>query len=163
MKLSISSGNEKRWWRIKHERRLRRLCTDNCLGFCSSKFNHFCKDVGIARHLTARETPQHNGVAEQMNQILLERARCMPSNSGLAKWFWGEAVNTACYLINLRSHIGIECKISSKVWSGKSADYSILRVFGCTVYYHVNDGKLEPRAKKRVFMGYGDGVKGYRV
>jgi hypothetical protein len=45
----------------------------------------------------------------------------------------------------------------------KPADCSNLRVFGCTVYYHVNEGKLEPRTKKGVFVGCGDGVKGYRI
>jgi len=29
--------------------------------------------------------------------------------------------------------------------------------------YHVNEGKLEPKAKKGLFMGYGDGVKGFQV
>jgi len=54
-------------------------------------------------------------------------------------------------------------KTPYELWSGKSPVYSNLRVFGCTVYYHVSKGKLEPRAKKRVFVGYGDGVKGYRT
>ena len=154
-------------WKIlvenQTEKNVKRLRTDNGLEFCSVEFNQFCKDAGIATHLTVRETPQQNGVAERMNQTLLERARCMLSNAGLEKRFWAEAVNTACYLINLGPHTGIECRIPSEVWSGRSADYSILRVFGCTVYYHVSEGKLEPRARKGVFMGYGDGVKGYRV
>ncbi|XP_019254399.1 PREDICTED: uncharacterized protein LOC109233093 [Nicotiana attenuata] len=37
------------------------------------------------------------------------------------------------------------------------------RIFGCPAYAHVRDGKLEPRAKKRIFIGYGTGVKGYRL
>jgi len=49
------------------------------------------------------------------------------------------------------------------LWSGKFVDYYNIRVFGCTVCYHVNEGKLEPRAKKEVFVGYGDGVKGYKI
>jgi len=49
------------------------------------------------------------------------------------------------------------------MWSGKSPNYSNLKIFGCTVYNHVNEGKLEPRARKGVFLGSGDGVKGFRV
>ena len=82
------------------EKKIKRLRTDNGLEFYSTEFNQFCKDAGIARHHTIRYTPQQNGVAERMNQTLLERARCMLSNAGLEKRFWAEAVNTACYLIN---------------------------------------------------------------
>ena len=98
-----------------------------------------------------------------MNQTLLERARCMLSNAGLDRRFWAEAVSTACYLINRGPHTGIQCKTPMDMWSGKAADYSNLKAFGCTAYYHVSEGKLEPRAKKGVFVGYGDGVKGFRI
>ncbi|KAK3034900.1 hypothetical protein RJ639_033263 [Escallonia herrerae] len=46
-------------------------------------------------------------------------------------------------------------------WSGKHANYENLRIFDCPAYSHVNDGKLEPRAKKCIFLGYENGVKGY--
>ena len=144
-------------------KKIKRLRTDNGLEFCSKEFNEFCKDNGIARHHTVRNTPQQNGVAERMNQTLLERARCMLSNAGLPRSFWAEAVNTACYLINRAPHTGIECQIPYEVWSGSSVEYSNLKVFGCTAYYHVSEGKLEPRAKKGAFVGYGDGVKGFRI
>jgi len=38
-----------------------------------------------------------------------------------------------------------------------------LRVFGCTAYAHVDNRKLEPRATKCLFLGYGSGVKGYKL
>ncbi|KAJ4726144.1 Retrovirus-related Pol polyprotein from transposon TNT 1-94 [Melia azedarach] len=144
-------------------KKIKRLRTDNGLEFCWSEFDEFCKNEGIARHHTVRDTPQQNGVAERMNQTLLERARCMLSNAELTRKFWAEAVSTACYLINRGPHTGIHLKTPFEVWFGKPADYSNLRAFGCTVYYHVNEGKLQPRAKKGVFVGYGDGVKGYRI
>ena len=43
------------------------------------------------------------------------------------------------------------------------ADYSQLKVFGCTAYAHVDNGKLEPRAVKCLFLGYSSGVKGYKL
>ncbi|KAH9686822.1 hypothetical protein KPL70_014523 [Citrus sinensis] len=45
----------------------------------------------------------------------------------------------------------------------KVADYSKLRIFGCVAYAHVKQGKLEPRALRCRFLGYPDGVKGYRL
>ncbi|GAA0182094.1 hypothetical protein LIER_30321 [Lithospermum erythrorhizon] len=69
----------------------------------------------------------------------------MLSNTGLDRKFWAEAISTACYLINRGPYTCINLKTPYELWSGKSADYSSLRAFGCTVYYHVN------------------GVKGYRV
>ena len=87
----------------------------------------------------------------------------MLSNAGLTRSFWAEAVNTSCNLINPAPHIGIHLKNPCEIWSGKPADYSNLKVFGCPIYYHINEGKLKPRARKGVFAGYGDGVKGYKI
>jgi len=66
-------------------------------------------------------------------------------------------------MINCEPHTGINMKTPYELLSGKPVDYSNLWAFGCTVYYHVNDGKLDPRAKKGVFVDYGDGVKGYWI
>ncbi|GJU24648.1 transposable element [Tanacetum coccineum] len=154
-------------WKILIEnqtgRKIKRLCIDNGLEFCSREFNDFCRDEGIARHYTVRYTPQQNGVAERMNRTLLERTRCQLLNAGLDRSFWAEALNTACYLINRSPATAIDCKTPIEVWSGKPADYSKLRVFGCPAYYHVSEGKLDPRGEKGIFMGYGEGVKGYRI
>ena len=87
----------------------------------------------------------------------------MLSNVGLNQRFWAEAISTTCFLINHAPHSGIQLKTPYEMWFGKPADYSNLSAFGCTVYYHVSEGKLKPRAKSDVFMGYGEGVKGYRI
>ena len=57
----------------------------------------------------------------------------------------------------------IEYKTPNEVWSGEPSNYSYLRIFGCPTYYHVNEGKLEPRAKKAIFVGFVDRVKGYKL
>ncbi|KAL5768311.1 hypothetical protein ACOSQ2_015094 [Xanthoceras sorbifolium] len=144
-------------------KQIKRLRTDNGLEFCSGDFNRFCEDEGIVRHRTVVKTPQQNGVAERMNRTLLERARCMLSNAGLSKDFWAEAISTACFLVNRSPSTAIEFKTPEEVWSGKPADYSNLRIFGCPAYMHVSEGKLEPRAKKCIFLDYASGVKGYRL
>ncbi|GKA26260.1 retrovirus-related pol polyprotein from transposon TNT 1-94, partial [Tanacetum coccineum] len=57
----------------------------------------------------------------------------------------------------------IDCKNPIEVWSGKPANYSKLCVFGCPAYYHVSEEKLDPKGKKGIFIGYGDGFKCYRI
>jgi len=76
------------------------LRTDNGTEFTSKEFDNYCKKDGIERHKTTVYTPQQNGVAERMNRTLLERARSMLSNANLQQELWGEALLTACFLVN---------------------------------------------------------------
>ena len=131
--------------------------------FCLNEFDEFCSNDGMVRHHTIPYTPQQNGVAERMNMTIISRARCMLSNAKMHRSFWAEAASTACYLINRSPSVPLDKKTPIEVWSGSPADYSDLRVFGCTAYAHVDNGKLEPRAVKCIFLGYGSGVKAYRL
>eukprot|EP00253_Pinus_taeda_P012974 PITA_12974 len=97
------------------------------------------KDEGIVRHKTVVYTPQRNGVAERMNQTLMERSRSMISNANLQKELWPEAVSTACYLVNRSPLVAIDCKIPEE------------------------RSKLDPKSKCYVFVGYDYAVKGYRL
>ncbi|KAL0449316.1 UNVERIFIED_CONTAM: Retrovirus-related Pol polyprotein from transposon TNT 1-94 [Sesamum latifolium] len=56
--------------------------------------------VGIIHETTAPYTPQQNGVSERKNRVLKEMVNSMLSYSGLSDGFWGEAMLTACYLLN---------------------------------------------------------------
>ena len=78
----------------------------------------------------------------------------MLSNVGLwdSKAFWAEAISTACYLVNRSPHTSIDFHIPEEVWSGNPIDYSSLRIFGCPVYAHVNNGKLAPRLSNVCFL-----------
>ena len=101
-----------------------------------------------------------------MNKTLLERARSMLSNANLQKELWTEAVATACYLINRSPSTTIGCKIPQEVWKGHPCDYSKLKVIGCHAYALVlkhQRSKLDPKSKRYIFFGYGDGTKGYRL
>lgn len=48
-------------------------------------------------------------------------------------------------------------------WSGKQPSLNYLKPFGCTAFAHVKQGKLEPRAIRCIFLGYPEGVKGYKL
>ncbi|KAH9753660.1 hypothetical protein KPL71_015154 [Citrus sinensis] len=151
-------GGDSNWQKIKV------LRYDNDGEYTSDPFLQVCQNEGIKRHFTVRHTPQQNDVAERMNRTLLEKVRCMLSNAGLDKKFWAETVSYASHLVNRLPSAAIGGKTPMEMWSGKHAqDYDSLRVFGCPAYYHVKDGKLDPRARKSIFVGFKGGVKGFKL
>eukprot|EP00253_Pinus_taeda_P010978 PITA_10978 len=62
-----------------------------------------------------------------MNKTLMERARSMLSGAGLGLEFWAEAVDTACYLVNMSPSSALEDKNPQEVWTGKKPSLSHLR------------------------------------
>ncbi|KAH9752597.1 hypothetical protein KPL71_014753 [Citrus sinensis] len=123
-------------------------------------------EFGIQRQFTVAYTPQQNGVAERMNRTLTERIRAMLRIAGLPNSFWAEAAKIACYIVNRSPSTAIGLKTVMEMWTGKPADYSYLHAFGCLVYvmYNVQERtKLDAKSRRCIFLGYADGVKGYRL
>ena len=88
----------------------------------------------------------------------------MLSHSKLSKAFWTEALSYATHIVNRLPATALDGKTPKEVWSGQPAtDYDSLRIFGCHAYFHVSESKLDPRAKKAVFLGFKEGVKGFRL
>ena len=130
----------------------------------SDSFLKVCQDGGIIRHFTIRKTPQQNGVSERMNKTLVEKVCCMLSNVELGRKFWVEAVKYAQHLVNRFPSFAIDGKTPLEVWSGKPAsDYDSFHVISYIAYYHVIESKLDPQAKRALFMAFNPGVKGYRL
>ena len=60
----------------------------------------------------------------------------------------------------------MEDKTPQEVWIGKKPSLSHLRVFGCVAYVHVpkeKRTKLDIKSEKCIFIGYKDGLKGYKL
>ncbi|KAL0431249.1 UNVERIFIED_CONTAM: Retrovirus-related Pol polyprotein from transposon TNT 1-94 [Sesamum radiatum] len=154
-------------WKILVENQtgktLKALRTDNGLEFCNQQFYDLCDEFGIKRHMTTPYTPQQNGVAERMSTTLLNKVRCLLISSGLSKSFWSDALMTAAYLIDRSPSVPLLGKVPECVWTGSDIDLSSLRIFGCSAFAFQNGDKLDPRAQKFVFIGYPNGVKGYRL
>jgi hypothetical protein len=57
-------------------------------------------------------------------------------------------------------------KTPQEVWTGKEPSLTHLKVFGCDAYVHVpreNRSNLDKKAEKCIFIGYKDGLKGYKL
>ena len=66
----------------------------------SHEFSDHLKKCGIVLQLTPSETPQWNGVSEQINRTLLDMVRSMMSQTDLPLYFWGYALETAVFTLN---------------------------------------------------------------
>ena len=60
----------------------------------------FYTRLGISQEFSAPITPQQNGVVEKKNRVIQEMARAMLHNKDMARNLWGEAINTACHMVN---------------------------------------------------------------
>ena len=129
----------------------------------------FIIDHGLIHQTTCPDTPQQNGIAERKNRTLLEITRAIMLESHVPVYFWPEAIATSTYLTNRLPSKPLDYKTPLDTLSSHVTIPSVHslppRVFGCAVYVHLPKrarNKLEPRAVKCVFIGYGVHQKGYR-
>ena len=69
--------------------------------YISNEFVSFLKEHGILSQFSAPRTPQQNGVVERRNRTLLDMVRSMTSLSTLPVSFWGYALETTAYILNM--------------------------------------------------------------
>jgi transposase InsO family protein len=146
-------------------KKLRCIRTDNG-GEYLGPFDEYCKQQGIRHQRTPPKTPQLNGLAERMNRTLVERVRCLLSQSQLPNSFWGEALSTSVHVLNLTPCVPLQFDVPDRVWTGKDVSYDHLRVFGCKAFVHIpkdERSKLDVKTRQCIFLGYGLDEFGYRL
>ena len=75
-------------------------------------------------------------------------------------------METTCYLVNRSPTSALIDKNPQEVWTGKKPSIKHLKFFGCDAYVHVPKekmSKLDNKAEKCIFIGYKDGMKGYKL
>ena len=90
----------------------------------------------------------------------------MLDGARLPQRFWAETLSTTVYLRNRCSTKAVEKATPFEAWFGEKPRVDHLRVFGSTAYAHVakdERGKLDSKAKRCIFLGYGTETKGYRL
>ncbi|RVW71744.1 Retrovirus-related Pol polyprotein from transposon TNT 1-94 [Vitis vinifera] len=142
-------------------------CTcDNAREYFSAPFTSFMPQHGIIHQSSCAHTPQQNGVAERKNRHLVETARTLLLHSHVPFRIWGNAVLTACYLINRMPSSVLHDQIPHSLLFLDQPFYFLPpRVFGCTCFVHIltpGQDKLSARAIKCIFLGYSRLQKGYR-
>ena len=122
--------------------------------FQNERFEHFCEKHGIKHNFSASRTPQQNGVVERKNRSLKELPRTMLNENSTPKYFWADAVNTACYVFNRVLIRPILNKTPYELSKGRRPILSHLKVFGCKCFILNNDkenlGKFDAKVDEGI-------------
>ncbi|KAH9155645.1 hypothetical protein AeRB84_002408 [Aphanomyces euteiches] len=142
-------------------------------GEFAGRFHDFLLQNGVEHHVTPRETPQLNGVAERTGDTLGAMTRALLNDSKLPRGYWSDAVVCAAYLRNRLPSAALGYKTPIEVFTKRKPNMTFLRRFGQTCYAKNPDGrKLDDRGTKCILLGFGplgyklleiDGRSGRRV
>jgi hypothetical protein len=98
--------------------------------------------------------------------VIQEMARVMIHSKNLAQHFWGEAVNTACHIINMVYLRPETNKTPYEIWRGKKPTVKYFKTFGSKCYIlrdRENLGKFDTKSDEGIFLGYSTNSRAYRV
>ena len=144
---------------------IRILCSDNALEYLSAPFSAFSSSHGILHQSSYAYTPQQNGVTELKNRHLVETARTLLLYHTIHQHFLGDAILTACYLINfMPSSVLGDQVLHSLLFPSQPLLCLPPCVFGCTCFVHIltlGQDKLFAKVAKCIFLGNSRLQRGY--
>jgi hypothetical protein len=149
------------------------LFMDNAQVNKSEAIRQLCSKHGVSLRGPAPHCSESN-MAERYIKTIVDMARSMLQHSGRPLWYWGWAVQAACYIRNRMSCKGNPGGVSPyEMEHGIAPDTSHLREWGATVYSHLpHDDRenargesLDAAAEIGVLVGYApeSGRGSYRV
>nr|KAJ0218484.1 hypothetical protein LSAT_V11C300108620 [Lactuca sativa] len=124
----------------------------------------YFESTGIIHQTTTSYTPQQNGVAKRKNRTLKKMVNSMLSYCGLSDGFWGEAMLTTCYILNITPNKRSK-NTPCELWCKKVPNLSYLKVWGCRAVVRLTEPKrktLGERGVDYIFIGYAEHSKAYR-
>jgi transposase InsO family protein len=133
---------------VQFNKHVKILQSDNALEYTQPVVDSFCVDRGIIHQTSCPRTSQQNGVVERKHRHLLDVARTLLFHMHVPKHFWGDAVLTACRLINCTPFVFLNNKSSFSLLYPKHAPFLLTpRVFGYVAFVNVlnpSRDKLSP-------------------
>jgi hypothetical protein len=123
---------------------------------------NFLQDNDIVHQTTCVSTPKQSGVVERKNKHILEVTRCLLFAMNVPKYLWGEAAQTATYLINRMPLRAVDFSTPIEMLTGTISFKVPPKKFGCVCFVHnisLSTSKLDAKSYKCVFVWYSSGKK----
>jgi transposase InsO family protein len=138
------------------ERKIKRLRSDRGGEYFSNVFDEFYVEHGIIHERTPPFSPQSYGIAERKNRTLTDLVNAMLGTARLSKAWWGEAILTACHVLNRVPTKNKEITPFEE-WEKRRLNLLYLRTWGCLAKVNVpinKKRKLGPKTVDCIFLGY---------
>jgi hypothetical protein len=132
--------------------------------YTRATITQYLESKGIKQKLTTLDTLQHNGIAECMNQTLLDKVWAMLLDASLPEAYWYDALKYTALIHNVTPTWALGDLTPKEAWSGNKPNISCLHVFGSQAFVHVPEqfqGKLAARSLVCTFIGYAQKHKAY--
>ncbi|KAG4039410.1 hypothetical protein PC123_g25040 [Phytophthora cactorum] len=139
---------------------------DGAREFATKSLKAFYEDQGIEQQTTVPYAHQINGTAERAIRTIVTIGRSMLRHAKLDKCFWDEAAMTAIYVKNRLPSPKIEHKTPFDIVYKSKPSVKHMRVFGCRMYILTPKEKRfkwDPKPRARLFLGYEEVSKAYRL
>ena len=138
------------------ERKIKILRSDRGGEYTSLDMSNSCEMHGIIHEVTPPYAPQSNGIVERKNHTLLDMVNVMLVSSGLPSNMWGEALYSACHILNRVPYKNFE-KTPYELWRKREPNLKYLKVWGCLAKVNIpinKKRKIGPKTVDCVFVGY---------
>ncbi|XP_074351615.1 uncharacterized protein LOC141690739 [Apium graveolens] len=146
---------------------IKTIRSDNAPEFSDQLCTKFMNDHGIVYQTTCSYRPQQNARVERKHRHVLNVARALKLQSGLADVHWDDCVLATTYVINRVPSSVLKDNVSPyEMLFGEPPDYKKMKVFECLAMDSppgVSTDKFKPRVVACVFVGYRAAKKGFKL
>jgi transposase InsO family protein len=94
--------------------------------FVNNTLRMWCKEKGIEIQMTAPYSPLQNGIAEQMNQTLMELTQAMLVTNNLSEFLWEYAMLHSAYIQNCLYTKHLKTSTPYQEWYGRKPNMAHL-------------------------------------
>ncbi|MBW0500289.1 hypothetical protein O181_040004 [Austropuccinia psidii MF-1] len=141
--------NQQNYMENLHNRKIKKIITDRGGEFLNQRFKELSSKKGFQHNVAPPYTPEHNGIAEKANRMILDKERYLFLGSKIPHQYWAKAINTAACLSNIVSTPSRNNLSPHYMWTKKSPKIQSIRMFGGKVILFVPKVLLEVGSRRR--------------
>jgi hypothetical protein len=147
-------------------KKIKVLRTNNGGEHVNHEIHNIFHEAGIHLHHTVPYTLQQNEVVERKNIYLKEMASCMLHTKSLPHRLLAKELNCVTYIQNKSPHRSVKDNTPYEAWSSLKSEVTHFCIFGSHAWAQIPSEKrkaLDPESTECIFVGFPEGVKGYRL